>query len=334
MLTKPLQTSVYEIPVGVRKIIRTADGWVKDIEVLPLATPKAGVVNLSAQIRTIVIEILGEYELHTRLHGLSSGLDHIAAAAEDRGKVLMADAVTGLITYTDMLASGVMMVPFTAQTSVTVAHASGVYPLVSVLDQDACMILPLEVQHTSLDSVTVTFSGATTGTILLTGLVTTGPSEGVETGDKYTGVHAGTRRLFSFTNDYLYVCVATGTTTTAVWTRIPLFQSVYSSGTPSDEERLSGYHSGTLGDFLYTDDYMFVCVQTGTTTTAIWKKFHLFSSVGTEPDPVEYDIRYTGVHGGTKEDLSFTEDYLYVCVVSGIAGVAIWKKTILFLSHV
>lgn len=36
------------------------------------------------------------------------------------------------------------------------------------------------------------------------------------------------------------------------------------------------------------------------------------------------------IDAGTKGDISITDDYLYVCVVTGDAGEAVWKKTILF----
>ncbi|MFZ4706293.1 MAG: hypothetical protein ACOYMF_09840 [Bacteroidales bacterium] len=41
-------------------------------------------------------------------------------------------------------------------------------------------------------------------------------------------------------------------------------------------------------------------------------------------------IRRTGEHAGKWKELSLDDDYLYICVYAGIAGVAIWKKTLLF----
>lgn len=37
----------------------------------------------------------------------------------------------------------------------------------------------------------------------------------------------------------------------------------------------------------------------------------------------------TNINSGIQGDLSITDDYLYVCVFSGIATVAIWKKVAL-----
>jgi hypothetical protein len=38
----------------------------------------------------------------------------------------------------------------------------------------------------------------------------------------------------------------------------------------------------------------------------------------------------TGINGGIYKQLSLDDDYLYVCVVGGDPGVAVWKKTVLF----
>jgi hypothetical protein len=38
----------------------------------------------------------------------------------------------------------------------------------------------------------------------------------------------------------------------------------------------------------------------------------------------------TGVDSGYYRQISITDDYLFICVVEGEAGTAIWKKTILF----
>lgn len=43
--------------------------------------------------------------------------------------------------------------------------------------------------------------------------------------------------------------------------------------------------------------------------------------------------RYSSVHAGTVGEASFTDDYLYVCVKTGTAGNAIWKKSPLFISQ-
>ena len=57
---------------------------------------------------------------------------------------------------------------FTGQTSVTVEHNFGTYPLVQVLGADGEVIIPQSIINTSINSVTVTFFVSTTGTLLLT----------------------------------------------------------------------------------------------------------------------------------------------------------------------
>lgn len=43
-------------------------------------------------------------------------------------------------------------------------------------------------------------------------------------------------------------------------------------------------------------------------------------------------VKQTGIDAGTLNEFSVTDDYVYVCVFEGIAGIAIWKKFILFQS--
>lgn len=58
---------------------------------------------------------------------------------------------------------------FTAQTSVVVSHNLGKYPAVQILDSSGYWILPDEVQHTSVNSFTVSLASSTTGTIVYVG---------------------------------------------------------------------------------------------------------------------------------------------------------------------
>jgi len=55
---------------------------------------------------------------------------------------------------------------FTSQTSVSVTHSKGYYPLVQVIDGSGFLISPLNVEHTSTNTFVVTFSVATTGVII------------------------------------------------------------------------------------------------------------------------------------------------------------------------
>lgn len=46
--------------------------------------------------------------------------------------------------------------------------------------------------------------------------------------------------------------------------------------------------------------------------------------------PIGWGERQTGIHAGVIKEISFDNDAMYVCVVEGVAGVAVWKKTWLF----
>jgi hypothetical protein len=68
----------------------------------------------------------------------------------------------------DDLPSSYIAQEFTAETTVVVAHNLGAYPIVQVIDGDKEVLIPQAIVHTSVDSLTVTFSVATSGTILVT----------------------------------------------------------------------------------------------------------------------------------------------------------------------
>lgn len=55
---------------------------------------------------------------------------------------------------------------FTSQTSVTVAHNFGAYPIVYVMDSGNAQIIPLTVVQNTINDFTVTFSALTTGKII------------------------------------------------------------------------------------------------------------------------------------------------------------------------
>jgi len=55
---------------------------------------------------------------------------------------------------------------FTSQTSITVTHNRGWYPVVQVIDGSGILLSPLSVTHASVNSFTVTLSSSTTGNII------------------------------------------------------------------------------------------------------------------------------------------------------------------------
>lgn len=101
-------------------------------------------------------------EINDALDGISANVTDTNLNTLTAGSSTSADALhthSGLAKqYTD---GG-----FSAQTSVTVAHNKGRYPLVQVLDSSGFWIIPGNLQHTSVNSFTVTFAESTTGTIV------------------------------------------------------------------------------------------------------------------------------------------------------------------------
>lgn len=59
---------------------------------------------------------------------------------------------------------------FTSETSVVFEHDLGEYPIVQVIDNEGKVLIPNQITHDSTDQVTVTFTPARSGTIILVGL--------------------------------------------------------------------------------------------------------------------------------------------------------------------
>lgn len=72
------------------------------------------------------------------------------------------------IINADNIDNGTINESFTAQTSVTVTHNFGAYPQVNVIDDANIIIIPLSITHDSVNAVTITFSIATSGIIIVT----------------------------------------------------------------------------------------------------------------------------------------------------------------------
>ena len=63
--------------------------------------------------------------------------------------------------------ANILLEEFTAQTSVTVVHNFGTFPVIQVLNSLDSMIIPLTITHNSINDFTVTFTSGTTGTIVV-----------------------------------------------------------------------------------------------------------------------------------------------------------------------
>ena len=57
---------------------------------------------------------------------------------------------------------------FSSQTSITVTHNFGYYPITQVLDNTGAVTYPASITNTSVNALTVTFSSVSSGTIILT----------------------------------------------------------------------------------------------------------------------------------------------------------------------
>jgi hypothetical protein len=58
----------------------------------------------------------------------------------------------------------------------------------------------------------------------------------------------------------------------------------------------------------------------------------LFSQLAGKANAIGWGARTSSNDAGTLTDMSLDDDYLYVCVFTGIAGEARWKKALLFES--
>ena len=97
-----------------------------------------------------------------------AGVSYSVPAYDDTA---WAQGVGNLSTYLISLATAPKQYTqtFTTQTSVTVTHNLGLYPLVQVLDNSGNVIIPDTINHGSTNAFTVSFTPALTGTIVYMG---------------------------------------------------------------------------------------------------------------------------------------------------------------------
>lgn len=57
-----------------------------------------------------------------------------------------------------------------------------------------------------------------------------------------------------------------------------------------------------------------------------------FNTFTNKQNPIQFGPRYTGSHSGYLGEMWLDDDYMYICVVAGIAGIAKWKKINLLLN--
>ena len=87
--------------------------------------------------------------------------------AGNSGKFLETDGSSALwVTPTTGTVSDYVSESFTTQTSVTVSHSFGAYPVINIIDSAGDLIIPISINHSSTNAFTVTFSEAKSGVII------------------------------------------------------------------------------------------------------------------------------------------------------------------------
>ena len=127
-----------------------------------LGTPSSGVAtNLTGTATGLTSGITNALKSATTTINVSS------ATAPTSGQVLTATSGTAATWQTPVATSGDNLVTtFTSQTSVTVTHNFGQYPVIQVFDSSGNEIGALGVHQDSVNACTVTFTSATSGYII------------------------------------------------------------------------------------------------------------------------------------------------------------------------
>lgn len=135
---------------------------------------------------------------------------------------------------------------FTTQTSVNVIHNFGKYPVVQIIDDTGAVIIPLAIVNNTINDFTVTFTTATTGTIVAT-LGAPQPQAYIEKSANYT----------ILTTDYTVNCTAntfTITLPTAVGSQGRIY-NIKNSGTgiitiaTTSSQTIDGITTQTLNQY-------------------------------------------------------------------------------------
>lgn len=108
------------------------------------------------------------YLLNTDWSAFDAKYDGLPTQTGNAGKYLRTD---GSGEYWDDIPGGTAVAGYTSsdfsgQTSVTVTHNFGAYPIVQVIDESGIELIPLNVTHTNTNEFVVTFVEETSGTII------------------------------------------------------------------------------------------------------------------------------------------------------------------------
>jgi len=102
------------------------------------------------------------YIIMSRKPGTADGFDVYIAVKQSNSDF----GITGSNITLPNLLSGYLTTIFTSQTSVTVTHNFGYYPLIQVMDTSLLEFIPYSITRSSLNAFTIDFSSSTSGTII------------------------------------------------------------------------------------------------------------------------------------------------------------------------
>lgn len=120
----------------------------------------AGAVSASAVTEAdISLSAVSTNNVTTARHGFCPVLPNVATQfLNGQGNYTVPSGLTISASYS--------ATSFSGQTSVSVTHNFGTYPLVQVIDNAGAMLIPLTIVNNTINDFTVTFATSTTGTIM------------------------------------------------------------------------------------------------------------------------------------------------------------------------
>lgn len=156
MSTRSMLTSMLGVPGG-------EIGSATDVIITNPLQYQALILNASLKwVNSYITENSFSFSDNTTANATSTKHGLLPKLSGDSSDVFFGDGTFGSLAA----ATATSNQAFTAQTSVTVTHNLGVYPLVQVNDSDGKRIIPLEITDDSVNQFTVTFTDSTTGTII------------------------------------------------------------------------------------------------------------------------------------------------------------------------